>query len=173
MNTNWHVATAEAVAAAQFARFGFDVSVQYGAGQSEYDLMIIDGEKFLKTSAKGSSDEAWSLTQSELAKLGNTDYHGAADAWLKMPKCRTALCFVQFKDAPADVLPRYYLAWPAEVGTRLKSASGGRGDTVLFKDYQRGPRAAGAGSVERVPDEWRLTEKRVAEFLKTVGGDYA
>ena len=30
---------AEAFAAAQFARLGFDVSVQYGANQPEYDLL--------------------------------------------------------------------------------------------------------------------------------------
>jgi hypothetical protein len=49
MKTNWHVATAaEAIAAAQFARSGYDVSVQYGANQPEYDLMITDGDKFLK-----------------------------------------------------------------------------------------------------------------------------
>jgi hypothetical protein len=41
MKTNWHIATAaEAIAAAQFARLGFNVFVQYGANQPEYDLMI-------------------------------------------------------------------------------------------------------------------------------------
>lgn len=36
---NVGVAT-EAIAAAQFARCGFDVSVQYGANQPEYDLIV-------------------------------------------------------------------------------------------------------------------------------------
>ncbi|MDA9426229.1 hypothetical protein [Bradyrhizobium sp. CCBAU 53380] len=172
MKTNWHVATAaEAMAAAQFARFGLDVSVQYGANQPEYDLMITDGGEFLKISVKGSADGAWGLTQSQLAKLGNANYHGAADAWLARHKPRTALCFIQFKDVPFDAMPRCYLAWPLEVATRLKSASGGRGDTVLFEDYRRGPRAAGAGSVERIPDEWKLTQQRIEEFLKAVGGN--
>ena len=54
MKTNWHVATAaEAIAAAQFARLGFDVSVQYGANQPEYDLMVHNGEHTLKVSVKG------------------------------------------------------------------------------------------------------------------------
>ena len=49
--SSWHVATAaEALAAAQFARFGFDVSVQYGANQPEYDLIVADGENILKIS---------------------------------------------------------------------------------------------------------------------------
>jgi hypothetical protein len=170
MKTNWHVATAaEAIAAAQFARFGFDVSVQYGANQPEYDLMVTDGEEFLKISVKGSADGAWGLTQTQLARLGNADYQGAADAWLKRHKPRTALCLIQFKDVPADALPRCYLAWPPEIAARLKSASGGRGDTVLFENYRRGPRAAGAGSVERIPDNWKLSQERVVEFLKAVG----
>ena len=72
--TPWHVATAaEAIAAAQFARLGFDVSVQYGASQPEYDLMIADGERVLKVSVKGSTDGAWGLTQTQLTKLGNAN----------------------------------------------------------------------------------------------------
>jgi hypothetical protein len=174
MKTNWHVATAaEAIAAAQFARFGLDVSVQYGANQPEYDLMITDGETFLKISVKGSADGGWGLAQTQLAKIGNADYHGAADAWLRRHKPRTALCFVQFKNVPEDTLPRCSLAWPGEVAARLKSASGGRGDTILYEDYRRGPKAAGAWSVERIPDEWRLTQRRVAEFLVSVGGAHA
>jgi len=44
IKSSWHVATAaEAVVAAQFARLGFDISVQYGANQPEYDLMVDDG----------------------------------------------------------------------------------------------------------------------------------
>jgi hypothetical protein len=53
MKTNWHVSTAaEAIAAAQFARLGFNVSVQYGANQPEYDLMVDDGDRTLKISVK-------------------------------------------------------------------------------------------------------------------------
>jgi hypothetical protein len=75
VKSNWHVATAaEAIAAAQFARLGFDVSVQYGANQPEYDLLIVDGQHMLKISVKGSKDEAWGLTQTELAKLKNANF---------------------------------------------------------------------------------------------------
>ncbi|MBK7235671.1 MAG: hypothetical protein IPI02_08615 [Sterolibacteriaceae bacterium] len=53
MITSWQVATAaEAFAAAQFARCGWDVSVQYGANQPEYDLVAVDGERMLKISVK-------------------------------------------------------------------------------------------------------------------------
>jgi hypothetical protein len=65
----WHVSTAaEAIAAAQFARFGCDVSVQYGANQPEYDLMIARGELMLKISVKGSSDGGWGLSQGQLSR---------------------------------------------------------------------------------------------------------
>jgi hypothetical protein len=60
--TNWHVATAaEAIAAAQFARLGFDVAIQYGANQPQYDLMVASDTQMLKMSVKGSSDGAWGL----------------------------------------------------------------------------------------------------------------
>jgi hypothetical protein len=166
MKTNWHVATAaEAIAAAQFARLGFNVSVQYGPNQPEYDLMIDNGESTLKVSVKGSQDGSWGLSQSQLAKLGDANYHGAADAWLARHKPRTIICLVQFKGARLEEMPRIYVATPTEIASRLREAAGGRGDTILFEDHTRGPRAAGSGSVERIPDDWRLSEKRIEELL--------
>ena len=54
---SYHVGVAaEAFVAAQFARYGFDVSVQYGANQPEYDLMVSQGDLMLKISVKGSQD---------------------------------------------------------------------------------------------------------------------
>jgi hypothetical protein len=62
--SSWHVAVAaEAAAAALFARCGCDVSVQYGADQPEYDLVVARGPKMLKVSVKGSKDGGWGLTQ--------------------------------------------------------------------------------------------------------------
>ncbi|RYC29662.1 hypothetical protein D3273_22895 [Lichenibacterium minor] len=163
---SWHVATAaEAISAAQFARFGLDVSMQYGANQPEYDLIVARGEAMLKVSVKGSQDGSWGLTQSQLSRIGGARYHDAADLWLARHKPRTALCLVQFKGVAEDALPRVYLAWPAEIAERLKAASGGRGDTILHEDYQRGPKAAGAGTRETLPDAWRLTRLRVDELL--------
>ena len=77
--TSWHVGVAaEAFAAAQFARFRYDVSVQYGANQPEYDLIAASGDKMLKISVKGSQDGGWGLTQSY--KKG-CDYHEAIHKW--------------------------------------------------------------------------------------------
>ena len=87
--TSWHVGVAsEAFAAAQFARLKYDVSVQYGANQPEYDLIAVDGEKMLKISVKGSQDGSWGLTQS--MKKGRT-YHEAAEAWLEKHHKKTIL----------------------------------------------------------------------------------
>lgn len=162
----WHVATAaEAFVAAQFARFGYDVSVQYGANQPEYDLMVAEGERMLKISVKGSQDGGWGLSQSYLSKTKKADYHGAAERWLQRHKPLTALCLVQFKGVPDEQMPRAYLAWPQEVADRLKGASGGRGDTILWEDYVRGPKASGAGIRETLPAEWKLTRSRVETML--------
>jgi Holliday junction resolvase-like predicted endonuclease len=61
---SWHVGVAaEAMVAAQFARYGYDVSVQYGADQPEYDLIASRGDEILKVSVKGSKDGSWGLTQ--------------------------------------------------------------------------------------------------------------
>lgn len=167
---SWHVATAaEAIAAAQFARFGFDVSVQYGANQPEYDLIITSGKRMLKISVKGSTNGSWGLTQTQLTKIGDANYHAAADAWLARHNDRTAICLVQFKDVQLDALPRVYLAWPKDVAVRLKMASGGRGDTIIFEDYKRGPKAQGAGTTERIPDEWKMSKARVEQLLSELG----
>ena len=162
--SSWHVATAaEAIAAAQFSRLGFNVAVQYGANQPEYDLMIADEHRMLKISVKGSADGGWGLTQS---LLSNANYHAAADKWMSRHKPHTALCFVQFVGVEFDAMPRVYLARPLEVSNRLKSASGGRGDTILYENYTRGPRASGAGTIERIPKSWQLSAKRILDVMK-------
>jgi hypothetical protein len=164
--TGWHVAgAAEATAAAQFARCGCDVSVQYGADQPEYDLVIVRDEKVLKVSVKGSQDGSWGLTQSFLR---NADYKAAIAAWLARHKPRTVFCFVQFKGVSLSELPRLYLATPVEVANRLQATAAGRGDTILYEKHSWGPRAAAAGTVEAIPDDWRFTSERLERLLREV-----
>ena len=161
--SSFHIGVAaEAVAAAQFARVGFDVSVQYGANQPEYDLTVTRGEQMLKVSVKGSQDGSWGLTQSYLK---NADYAGAINKWLQRHSKRTVFCFVQFKNVAIDELPRVYLATPAEVANRMKSSAGGRGDTILYEHHVWGERAKGRGTVDRIPDEWRFSGTRVEALL--------
>jgi len=163
--SSWHVGVAaEAVAAALFARSGLDVSVQYGANQPEYDLIVVKGESLLKISVKGSKDGAWGLTQSYVK---DADYHGAVDVWSLRHKSRTVLCFVQFKDVPFDQLPRVYLATPQEVARRLKETAKGRGDTTLYEKHVWGSRAHSAGTSETISEQWRFTLTRVEQLLES------
>ncbi len=160
---SWHVSVAaEAAAAAQFARFGCDVSVQYGANQPEYDLLVVQGDSLLKVSVKGSQDGGWGLTQSYIA---NADYHAAADRWLARHGARTVLCLVQFKNVPDEQMPRMYLASPTEVATWLKLAAKGRGDTILYERHAWTNRGHGAGTVDEIPDTWRFTRDHLAALL--------
>lgn len=159
----WHIAVAaEAFAAGLFARCGLNVSVQYGADQPEYDLVVVKGERLLKVSVKGSQDGGWGLTQSYLK---DANYHAAVETWLVRHKPRTVLCFVQFKGVPIDASPRVYLATPAEVGQRLRETAVGRGDTILYESHTWGPRAKAAGTAERIPESWRFSAARVDELL--------
>ncbi len=164
MKTHWHVATAaEAFAAAQFARLGWDVSVQYGANQPEYDLVAVDGDNVLKVSVKGSQDGGWGITQSYIKNAG---YHAAADKWLSKHGRLTVFCFVQFKDVPVDALPRMYLATPNEVAAWLKKAAKGRGDTILYERHEWSPKARAFGTTDVIPSTWKFTSARLQQIAK-------
>ena len=165
--SSWHVGVAaEAYAAALFARYGYDVSVQYGANQPEYDLIAVSGDKMLKISVKGSQDGSWGLTQNY--KKGNS-YHDAIQQWLNSHHHHTIFCLVQFKDTEADQMPRVYLASPHEIAERLNESAGGRGETILYENHRWGPHAAGAGTVDRIPDEWKLSADRLEMMFADYG----
>lgn len=161
----WHVAVAaEAVAAALFARCGCDVSVQYGANQPEYDLIVARGDRLLKVSVKGSKDGSWGLCQS-LITPGKADYHAAIDKWRQRHCNRVVLCFVQFKGADLLSMPRVYVATPLEVAERLRATANGRGDTILHEQRAWTSRAYAAGTVDRIPPAWRFSPERVEQML--------
>lgn len=160
--TSWQVAVAaEAAIAMVFARVGWNVSVQYGANQPEYDLMVENGRAMLKVSVKGSQDGSWGLTQ---GFLKDADYHAAADAWLAKHTARTIYAFAQFKGVPADGAPRVYLATPKEVAAVLKKTANGRGDTILYERKEWTKRAVGAGTIDAIPASWSFSEARIAEL---------
>lgn len=161
---SWQVATAgEAFAAAQFARLGWDVSVQYGANQPEYDLIAARDNQMLKVSVKGSQDGGWGLTQSFCK---NADYHAAADAWLAKHSLKTVFCLVQLQGVSAEELPRMYLATPTEICEWLKAAAAGRGDTILYERHEWSDRAQAAGTIDVIPEHWRFTEQRLDEIAE-------
>lgn len=162
---------AEAIAAAQFARCGYDVSIQYGADQPEYDHIIAKANHLLKVSVKGSQDFSWGLTQSYLtpatAKSGKkADYHGAIGLWLRRHSGRTVLCFVQFGGVSLSEMPRMYLATPNEVADWLHSAAKGRGDAILEEKHIWGKRAFAAGTIDAIPDVWKFSKERIEELIE-------
>ena len=165
--TSWHVGVAaEAFAAAQFARLTYDVSVQYGANQPEYDLIAVSGEKMLKISVKGSQDGSWGLTQS--LKKGRS-YHEAAQEWLNRHHKKTIFCLVQFKETSDFQMPRMYLASPEEIAEALCKEAGGRGDTILYEHHEWGPMAEAYGTIDKLPEEWNFTEARAKEMFERYG----
>jgi hypothetical protein len=163
---SWQVGVAaESVVACVFARCGCDVSVQYGANQPEYDLIVAKGEKMLKVSVKGSKDGGWGLTQSYLK---DADYHKAVDDWLKRHFAKTVICFVQFENVGLNELPRIYIATPYEVAKRLKDTRNGKGDTILYEYHEWSKRAVAFGTIEKIPDSWKYSEERIEELFKKV-----
>lgn len=165
--TSWHVGvSAEAFAAALFARFRYDVSVQYGANQPEYDLIASTGDKMLKISVKGSQDGGWGLTQSY--KKG-CDYHEAVAKWLAGHHKKTIFCLVQFQGTADHEMPRMYLASPAEIAAVLNASAGGHGETILYEYHKWGPRAAASGTVDHIPEAWKFTAERARYMFDTYG----
>ena len=162
--SSWHVGiAAEAIAAAQFARCGVSVSVQYGADQPEYDLVAVSGDHLVKVSVKGSKDGGWGLTQSY--KKGRT-YHEAIDAWLNAHGKKTVFCLVQFKGVKLGEMPRLYLATPLQIAEELHKARAGNGETVLREYKKWTSKGVAAGTEDIIPPEWLFTEKRLKEIIK-------
>ena len=165
--SSWHVGiAAEAYTSAIFARYGYDVSVQYGANQPEYDLIAVSGDKMLKISVKGSQDGGWGLTQGY--KKG-CDYHQAVDKWLAAHHKKTIFCLVQFQNTAPNEMPRIYLASPEEIAKRLNDSAGGRGETILYENHTWGPHAAGRGTTDAVPAEWAISAERLDYMFNTYG----
>ena len=164
---SWHVGVAaEAIAAAQFARYTYDVSVQYGANQPEYDLIAVSVDKMLKISVKGSQDGSWGLTQS--FKKGHT-YHEAVQEWLSRHHKKTIFCLVQFKHVDDSQLPRMYLASPEEIAEVLCKEAAGRGDTILYEHHKWGTTSKAYGTVDKLPESWRFTKERAEEMFEKYG----
>ena len=159
----FHVGVAaEAFAAGLFARAGCDVSVQYGANQPEYDLLISRDDMFLKISVKGSQSGSWGLTQSHKKGRG---YAEAIDYWASKQSASIVFCLVQFKGVQLAECPRVYLATIDQVADTLKRSRANAGSTRLREQwsYKRG---VAAGSVEALPPEWKFSETRLSKLLR-------
>lgn len=164
---SWHVGVAaEAIAAAQFARCGYYVSVQYGANQPEYDLICESDDLILKISVKGSQDGSWGLAQNY--KKDHT-YHEAIDLWLSNHHEKTIFCLVQFIDSELNEMPRVYLATPKEIADRMKATAKGRGDTILYENKIWTKKAAAYGTIDKIPQEWLFSPERAKYMFESFG----
>ncbi|MGM0860673.1 MAG: hypothetical protein ACQEWH_08125 [Bacillota bacterium] len=164
MNYHQVSVAAESFTAALFAWTGFDISVQYGPNQPEYDLVVLNGSQMLKVSVKGSQAGGWGLTQSY--KKGRT-YHEAADMWVNKHTAKTIVSLLQFKnvDIVRGELPRVYLATPHEIGLRLKESRRGFGETIL-KEKHTWKSGIAVGHVDNIPDSWKFSKERINDLLK-------
>jgi hypothetical protein len=160
---SFHVGVAaEAFAAGLFAQAGFDVSVQYGANQPDYDLLVSRDDRFLKISVKGSQDGGWGLIHSH--KKGRS-YHEAIDFWASKQSRSIVYCFVQFMGVKLGECPRVYLATVTEVANSLKASRLGAGNTTLL-EYWSFKKGVAAGTEERLPPTWAFSAARASELLQ-------
>lgn len=166
MNSHQVSVAAESLTATLFAWAGYDVSVQYGANQPEYDLVVVRGDSIVKVSVKGSKDSQWGLTQKY--KKERT-YYEAANLWVLKHSKKTILSLVQFHgvNMESGELPRVYLATPFEIGEKLKSSKNGTGDTILREEHFWTSGIAG-GTIDKIPEEWKFSKKRIEELISSL-----
>jgi len=166
MNSYQVGVSAEAFAAAVFAQAECDVSVQYGANQPGYDLIVAKGNKLLKISVKGSQDGSW-IAAGSMKKKG-ISYFQALKNWHKKHKHNIIFCFVQFKSIPYGKIPRIYIASLDEVVEHLSTTRGGKINLILH-EYHKYVRGIGAGHVDVIPESWKLSEKRIEKIFNKFG----
>ncbi|HWG21367.1 MAG TPA: hypothetical protein VG225_12625 [Terracidiphilus sp.] len=168
---------AEGIAAAQFARCGFDVLVQAGRDKPWYDLVVTRGGNLLKVSVKASENGQWSLTSGYTRRVAETsgmriDCRSAVDMWRASHGSRTICCLVQFEGAAIHELPRIYLASPDEIAARMRDTADRTGQCSLFESYEWTGRD-GTRNIEALPSKWNFSPARILELLAGQGTTFA
>ncbi len=166
MNAHQCGVAAESHTATLFAMSGYDISVQYGANQPEYDLVVVNGDQMVKVSVKGSRDGGWGLTQS--FKKDRT-YEGAIDFWLNKHSKKTIFSFVQFQNVNIDNgdQPRVYIATPEEIANHMKASRNNYGVTSLKERYEY-KSGVGKGHIDQIPELWRFSSQRLSSLIDGV-----
>ncbi len=167
---SWPISVgAQGIAAAQFARCGFDVLIQAGHDKPWYDLVVTKGGNLLKIAVKGSEDGRWCLAQSyqRAGSVSNkfSDGHRAIDFWLDIHGSRTVYCLVQFEDVALNQLPRIYLATPPEIAQRMHESAERLGDPVLYEQYEWISPETGYSALEALPSSWLFSDERIHELV--------
>jgi hypothetical protein len=148
---------AEAFAAVALSEAGYDVAMQYGTTQPDWDLVATKADRTLKVQVKGSQTGGWGLFQGTMA---DADYHGALDKWLANQLPDVIYFLAQFRDVPVGAAPRCYLARPAEIVEHMRTTRGGHARTSLRERhvYTRG---LGAGHEDIIPASWLFSQRRL------------
>ena len=168
-SASWPITVgAEGIAAAQFARCGFDVLVQAGRDKPSYDLVVTKGGNLLKVSVKASETGEWPLTSGYTRKTSEAygirvDCRSAVDMWRAAYGSRTVCCLVQFAGVALHELPRIYLASPDEIAVAMHATAARTGRCSLLEMYEW------AGGVEALPEHWHFSQARVQELLISQG----
>jgi hypothetical protein len=161
---------ASGIAAAQFARCGFDVMIQAGHDKPWYDLVVTKSGNLLKIGVKASENGRWRLAESYLQRSAHwngkkTDVHQAIGLWLDIHGERTIYCLVQFEGVSLNQLPRIYLATPSEIARRMRECAVRLGDPVLLEQYQWTSPDTGVTCIEALPSSWLFSPERIQELL--------
>ena len=148
---------AESYSASLLAQTGYDVLVQYGAHQPDYDLVAVKGDRILLLSVKGSQAGGWALAVSY--KNPSRNYHQAIDAWRDDKREDVVFLLVEFLGVPLGTAPRVYVSRPAEIAAHMKTQSNGHGHGSLAEDWLRDhPKAKRA---DTIPKSWEFTRHRI------------
>lgn len=173
-STSWPITVgAEGIAAAQFARCGFDVLVQANRDKPWYDLVVTRAGNLLKVSVKASDDGEWRLT-SGYTRSGQAisgaafDARSAIDRWLASYGSRTVCCLVQFHGVAFNDMPRIYLALPSEVAQVMRETAERTGLCAVKERYDW--TRTGLTDTESLPEGWRFSPQRIEELLAQQSG---
>ena len=148
---------AEAFTALVMSHAGYDVAMQYGTTQPDWDIMATKGPRTLKLQVKGSQDGAWGLFQ---RYLKDANYHGALCAWEATQLPDLVFVLVQFKNVEVGASPRCYVARPSEILAHMKTTRRGHGETTLHENhlYRSG---VGADHTDTIPASWLFSQLRI------------
>lgn len=152
---------AESYAACLLAQAGYDVLVQYGANQPDYDLIAVSSTARSLVSVKGSQGGGWMLAVKY--KNSENSYHEAIDSWLENQIKHVVYLFVQFLDVPLGGAPRAYIAHPEEIARQLKLQRGHQGYGTLREDLSSSkPKSQWK---DKLPVEWEVSLSRIREVI--------
>lgn len=155
---------AESFAATLLAQSSYNVSVQYGANQPDYDLIAEGSGALAKISVKGSQNGGWALAISKKYKNKKNTYYDAIDNWLEHQRADVIFIFIQFLRVQIGASPRAYIATAQEVARQMKVQRQGRGHLALFEDYRREhPKSK---FTDRIPNEWSFSKDRADKLIR-------